>query len=99
MVTRLMTHPLGPGTRNFPVNWPADELATLGRLACERGTSLGGLIKHLVREGLAAETRRAAGAAALLALFLGITAIQWPGHETQDIRRVKASVRVRRSEA
>lgn len=99
MQARTQTNPLGPGTRNFPVNWPAEELQELGRMAHERGQSLGGLIKELVRIGRQAETQRAARAAALLVIFLGITAAQWLGHDEVDVRRARASVRVRRNEA
>ena len=99
MQTRTQTNPLGPGTRTGPVNWPADALQELARLAHDRGQSLGGLIKSLVRIGRQAETQRAARAAALLVIFLGITAAQWVGRDEVDVRRARASVRVRRNQA
>lgn len=99
MHARTHTNPLGPGTRNFVVNWPTAELEALGRMASNRGQSLGGLIKQLVRDGLHAEAQRALRAAALLTIFIGLTAAQWMGCDDVDVRRARASVRVRRNEA
>lgn len=99
MQARPHTNPLGPGTRNFVVNWPTEELEQLGRMASASGQSLGGLIKQMVRRQMLAETRRALRAGVLLALFLGLTAAQWMGCDDVDVRRARASVRVRRNEA
>lgn len=53
------TNPLGPGTRNFAVNWSEIELTTMRREAHRRGLSLGQLIRHWVRQGISAELEKA----------------------------------------
>lgn len=91
------THPLGPGTRNFPVNWPAHELEELARMASQRGQSLGHCIREWTRKGLAEEQRRRLTAGLLLALFMAATAASWLGWQPEQARRVRAQVRVVRT--
>lgn len=49
----MPTNQPGKGTVNVPVNWLAEERATLGRIAVKNDLSLGALIRRLTIEGLA----------------------------------------------
>lgn len=96
-----MTHSLGKGTVNFPLNLTDEESAIIGRLAFKMDCSKGEYIRRMFRRGLAmsrpkdaihlAEIRRHRKAAILLILFFAWLAT--PTHE--PIRRVRVRTATR----
>lgn len=50
-----MTHQIGAGTCNVPINMPIEERAIIGRLACRLDLSAGALLRKLIGDAMARE--------------------------------------------
>ena len=100
-----MTHALGTGTCNLPINLPVDERTILGQSAFRAGArSIGAYARHLMLLGLERENSEAAArvkeirqryyGAALAVIFMALMLHSWVVGTDETMRQTRTSVRV-----